>query len=73
MTKRSLFELLWFWNRFLSQGGFNVQCESLVVLDKSLYTLENLKINIRSMSETCKLITRLSPKSQMLTVEVVVL
>jgi hypothetical protein len=33
--------------RFMSQGGFNVECESLVVYEKSVYTLENLKINIR--------------------------
>jgi hypothetical protein len=31
----------------MSQGGFNVECESLVVYEKSVYTLENLKINIR--------------------------
>ena len=35
-------------DRFLSQGGFNVECESLVVYEKSVYTLENLKINIRN-------------------------
>ena len=34
--------------RFLSQGGFNVECESLVVHEKSVYTLENMKINIRT-------------------------
>jgi hypothetical protein len=71
---------LWFWNRFLSQGGFNVECESLVVLDKSLYTLENLKINIRSMSETRMLSKKVESKKpkeisyqSVFTIEVVVL
>ena len=41
-------------NRFLSQGAFNVECEILVVYEKSVYTLENMKINIRTYQGTVK-------------------
>ena len=41
-------------NRFLSQGAFNVECEILVVFEKSVYTLENMKINIRTYQGTVK-------------------
>ena len=32
--------------RFLQQGAFNVDCESLVVHEKSVYTLEDMKIQV---------------------------
>ena len=41
-------------NRFLAQGAFNVECEVLVVLEKSVYTLENMRINIRTYQGTVK-------------------
>ena len=41
-------------DRFLSQGTFNVETENLVVHEKSVYTLENMKINIRTYQGTVK-------------------
>ena len=41
-------------NRFLNQGAFNVECETLVAFEKNVYTLENHKINIRTFQGTIK-------------------
>ena len=49
-----VYDILHDTNRFLSQGAFNVECETLVVFEKSVYTLENMKINIRTYQGTVK-------------------
>ena len=49
-----VYDILHDTNRFLNQGSFNVECETLVAYEKSLYTLENLKINIRTFQGTIK-------------------
>ena len=36
--------------RFLQQGAFNVDCESLVVHEKSVYTLEDMKIQVHKQT-----------------------
>ncbi|XP_023345784.1 intraflagellar transport protein 140 homolog [Eurytemora carolleeae] len=41
-------------SRFISQGAFNAECESLVVFEKSIITLEGMKIHIRNFQGTIK-------------------
>ena len=49
-----VYDILHDTNRFLNQGAFNVECETLVAHEKSIYTLENLKIHIRTFQGTIK-------------------
>ena len=49
-----VYDILHDTNRFLSQGAFNVECETLVAYEKNVYTLENHKINIRTFQGTIK-------------------
>ena len=50
--------------RFLSQGTFNVETENLVVHEKSVYTLENMKINIRTFQVPLTFFAKKSLKKQ---------
>ena len=49
-----VYDILHDTNRFLNQGAFNVECETLVAFEKNVYTLENHKINIRTFQGTIK-------------------
>ena len=49
-----VYDILHDTNRFLNQGAFNVECETLVAHEKNIYTLENLKIHIRTFQGTIK-------------------